>query len=113
MKRSASALLVLLLATAVRASAGEATQPAGDSKQEIRTAGQSNSAATSLPQLAPNPGTVPEVPLAREPELPAPSPKAATEGAQRRKTIWMILAIAGVLVFRRVLRKGFARSEPS
>ncbi|MCX6923960.1 MAG: hypothetical protein NT154_12240 [Verrucomicrobia bacterium] len=113
MKNLVSAFLVFAFAAVEIAGAAEAAKPTGDLKREAGTVGRSNLAETPLPQLSPNPGTVPEVPMAREPEpavAPLVTPPAA---AQPRKTLWMILAVLGVLLVRQLLKRFYSRSDPS
>ena len=113
MKRSVSAFLILAVAAMSIASAAEAPKPTGDLKRETRMAESSNLVETPLPQLSPNPGTVPEVRMAREPQPPAPPPVAPPVASQPRNPLWIILAVLGVLLVRHLLKRLYSRSDPS
>lgn len=87
-------------------------------KREALAAANSNAVATPQPQLAANPTTVPEVPMARETSRPAtPSVTivaAATPAvAEPRNPWWIILAVLAVVAGSFVLKRLLARSRPS
>ena len=87
-------------------------------KREAQAAANSNSVHTPRPQLSANPHTVPEVPMAREANVPAAPPVApvavATPTAARFRNVWAILlAILALLAGRLVLKRLRSRAGPS
>src|ERR1017187_1613645 len=79
-------------------------------KREAQAAANSNSVQTPRPQLSANPHTMPEVPMARETNVPAASPvnpvAVATPPAARSRNVWAILlAILALLTGRFVLKR--------
>ena len=89
-----------------------------DAKSEALAAANSNAVKTPLPQLAANPNTVPEVPMAREANrLAAPSvtvvAAATPAAAEPRNPWWIILAVLAVVVGSFILKRILARSRPA
>jgi hypothetical protein len=86
-------------------------------KREARMAANSNAVATPTAQLAANPNTGPEVPMARETNHPAArsaTVAAATPvGTQPRSPWWVILAVLAVVTASFVLKRLLSRSRPS
>jgi hypothetical protein len=87
-------------------------------KREALAAANSNAVETPKPQLAANPKTVPEVPMAREtnrPAAPSAAPVAAATPAatQPRNPWWIILAVLAVVATSFVLKHILSRSRPS
>jgi hypothetical protein len=87
-------------------------------KREALAAANSNPVAEPKPQLAANPQTVPELPIAREtnrPTAPSATPVAAATPAatQPRNPWWIILAVLAVVAGSFVLKRILSRSRPS
>ena len=78
-------------------------------KREALAATKSNAVEIPRPQLAANPNTGPEVPMARETNRPA-TPSAATPA---RNPWWVILAVLAVVAGSFVLKRLLSRSHPS
>ena len=113
MKRIANAFLIFALATVKLVGAAAEAKTAEAAKREVNTGADSNLAETPLPQLSANPGTVPEVPMARETNLFPGSTVAPPAPAQPRNPWWMILAVLAVLAGSSLLKRWRARVDRS
>jgi len=112
--------LSMAFATAMLAGGAEAGKTHGDTRGETELAestADTTSVRIAIPQLAANTNTGPEVPMAAEP--PPPSVRSerglteATSGAaERRKTLWMVLAVVVVVAGSYVLQRLRSRSDP-
>jgi hypothetical protein len=108
------ALFLVLAFAVVQVSAGAEA----DSKREAQAAANSNLVEDPRPQLAPNPHVGPEVPMVAETPQPATRSEprvaeAAPGAAQRRRTVWMVLAVLGVVAASYLLQRLRSRSDPS
>jgi hypothetical protein len=79
-------------------------------KREARMAASSNVVAEPTPQLSADSKTAPLVPLAHEAKTPPPAQalpvaEATPAADQRKRTIWMILAILAVFVVSFLLKR--------
>jgi hypothetical protein len=115
MKRTVVGLVALAFTARVMAGVAGLAEPEGGLKLEKRSATNSDSAeATPLPQLGPNLKVGPEVPMVPE-RAPAATPAtepAPAAAASPRRTLWMILAVLGVVVGSHLLRRLRDRSAP-
>ena len=87
-------------------------------KRDALAAANSNQLAEPRPQLAANPQTGPEMPMAREinrPTAPATGPVGAATPAvtQPRNPWWIILAVLAVVAASFILKRILSRSRPS
>jgi hypothetical protein len=118
MMRSAGVSLVLALALLRAAGGADPIKTEEDLKREAQAAVNSNAAQTPRPQLSANPQTVPEVPMARETNMPGAPPAApvvvATPSAAKSRNFWAIsVAILALLVGRFILKRLRSRAGPS
>jgi hypothetical protein len=114
MKRTVIGFAALVFTVATMAGASAAAKPEDHLKREAQVAVNSNLADTAIPQLGPNLKVGPEVPMARETNLAAGPPMGAAPGAaQRRKTMWMVLAVLAVVASSYLLQRWRSRSERS
>lgn len=109
--RSIVSVLLILAFAAVMAFGGAETALAGSTTN-------SSPERIPVPQLAANTNVGPEVPMAAEPPTPAPQPtprvtEATPDSAQRRKTVWMVVAVVAVVAASYVLQRLRSRSDPS
>ena len=118
MKSIAGVSLVLAFLTAGIAGPADTAKTEEDLKRAVPAAADSNAVETLRPQLAANPNTGPELPMAREPDRPAAPSAAPVEAAtpaatQSRSPVWIILAVLVVMTARFVLKRLLSRSRPS
>ena len=105
---------VVAVATINMASAADAAKPAGDSKSEAQIAAQSNLPDIPRPQLSANTNVGPDVPMARETNAAAAPAARETPAAPRpRNTLWMVLAVAAVLLGSHFLKRLRSKSGPT
>jgi hypothetical protein len=118
MRKVAGVSLVLGLALLSLAGAAEASKVEQDVKREAPAAANPNAEAWPTPQLSSNTATGPEVPMARETNLPAARPVApdaveAPPASQSRNVVAVIVAILVLIGSRIALRRWRSRSDPS
>jgi hypothetical protein len=114
MKSLVHASLFLPLIAAALTCVAAARQVQASNPPAPATAG-STEAPRPVPQLGPNLHTVPEVPMVPDTNLAAapatrPANPAPSSAPGRRNPLWVVLAVAAVLVVRFALRRFLVRS---
>ena len=112
--------LSMAFATATLAGGAEASKTQGDMRggtERAESTANTNSGGMVIPQLSANTNTGPEVPMAAEPPPPsARSERGVTEAtsgaAERRKTVWTVLAVVAAVAGSYVLQRLRSRSDP-
>ena len=114
MKRAVIFLAALAFTALLMAGAADGAKTGEVLKPETREVTPTNLTDAAIPQLAPNLKVGPEVPMERETNEAA-TPVAQTEPPVARpgNTLWMILAVAVLLLGRPLLKRLRSRSDPS
>ena len=114
MKRTLIGLVAVVFTMVVMAGAADAAKPAEDLKREAQIAANSNLLDTTRPQLGVNTNVGPEVPMAEETNpAAAPVAQGAPLATQPKNTMWMVLAVLGVLLGSQFLKHLRSRSGSS
>jgi len=114
MKGTSLGLVALACTVVLMARAADLVRPQVDPKRGAQVAANSNLAAYSIPQLAPNTNRGPEVPMAPETNPAAiPTREAKPLAAQPRNPLGMILAVLAVLLGSHFLKRWLSRPGPS